>query len=140
MFFKKKSKCPRCNGKKYVDREDIKRLKMELRWLPGQCAYCESSGLVSNRILQNVKVNNAYLTCDLTRDERNNVIRHKEYAESMSDKINKELDLFFNEVKFLSKKNLSPEEIQEFYLLNSNENASNKDLLEYINQIIFHEE
>jgi hypothetical protein len=32
--------CPRCLGKGAVDSEDIRRLKKELFWGPGKCAYC----------------------------------------------------------------------------------------------------
>ncbi len=47
--------CPRCLGKGHVDNvdnvdnEDIKRLKKELYWAPGPCAYCVGIGSCSLR-------------------------------------------------------------------------------------------
>ncbi len=51
-----KTKCPRCLGNGYVDLNDIKRLKKELDWLPGQCTYCHGKGKVSYHKLVTVSV------------------------------------------------------------------------------------
>jgi serine/threonine protein kinase len=39
--------CPRCLGKGFVDENDIKRLKREFEWIPGNCAYCDGVGKVT---------------------------------------------------------------------------------------------
>ena len=65
-----KIQCPRCLGKGHVDNEDIKRLKKELYWVPGSCAYCEGIGSVTSDFVNSVKVDEAYLTVDLSSEER----------------------------------------------------------------------
>lgn len=37
-------KCPRCLGKGYVDRDDIRRLGMSGKWGPGPCRVCGATG------------------------------------------------------------------------------------------------
>jgi DnaJ-class molecular chaperone len=49
-------KCPRCNGKAYVDNEDIRRLGMELSWSPGLCRYCNGKAIVDAKIIKTVSV------------------------------------------------------------------------------------
>jgi serine/threonine protein kinase len=39
--------CPRCLGKGVVDENDIKRLQREFQWHPGNCAYCDGVGKVT---------------------------------------------------------------------------------------------
>ena len=53
-----------------MDNEDIKRLKKELYWVPGSCAYCEGIGSVTSDFVNSVKVDEAYLTVDLSSEER----------------------------------------------------------------------
>jgi len=65
-----KIQCPRCLGKGHVDNEDIKRLKKEIYWIPGSCAYCEGSGSVTSDIINSTEVDEAYLTTDLSPEER----------------------------------------------------------------------
>lgn len=43
IFRRNMVECPRCLGKGEVDLEDIKRLKKELFWAPGRCAYCNGN-------------------------------------------------------------------------------------------------
>jgi hypothetical protein len=62
--------CPRCLGKGHVDNEDIKRLKKELYWAPGPCAYCVGIGSVPSDLINSVDVDEAYLTVDLSPEER----------------------------------------------------------------------
>ena len=52
----KQIKCPRCNGKAYVDNEDIRRLGMELSWNPGTCRYCNGKAIVDEEIIKIVSV------------------------------------------------------------------------------------
>ena len=53
--------CPRCLGKGHVDKKDIKRLKREREWMPGQCAYCDGSGKVDDNMLQSTNVDEVSL-------------------------------------------------------------------------------
>ena len=57
--------CPRCLGKGNVDATDIKRLRRELEWAPGKCAYCNGLGVVPLQMIDRIRVNEAYLTMDL---------------------------------------------------------------------------
>lgn len=66
--------CPRCLGKGNVDMDDIIRLKKELHWLPGKCAYCNGLGKVPQSRSSKVAVDTAYLTIDLSRDERKRLL------------------------------------------------------------------
>ncbi|MFN0203769.1 MAG: hypothetical protein ACKVTZ_19735 [Bacteroidia bacterium] len=60
--------CPRCLGKGHVDDLDIKRLKRELEWNSGGCAYCQGLGSVSIEMIRNVAADEEYLVLNL--DER----------------------------------------------------------------------
>ena len=48
--------CPRCLGKKHVDKADIERLNRQNEWLPGPCAYCEEKGFVDSNTSENIPV------------------------------------------------------------------------------------
>lgn len=65
LFSRNRVSCPRCFGKGHVDIEDIKRLKMELFWGIGTCAYCKGSGKVSKKMTEKLSADLAYLTTDL---------------------------------------------------------------------------
>lgn len=66
--------CPRCLGKGDVDDNDIKRLKKELFWAPGKCAYCNGNGKVPPDRIEKISADIEYLTTDLPSWERHKVI------------------------------------------------------------------
>ena len=66
--------CPRCLGKGKVDLEDIKRLKKEIFWAPGKCAYCNGIGKVPPDRIKKLSADFEYLTTDLSSWERYKVI------------------------------------------------------------------
>ncbi|OJY92203.1 MAG: hypothetical protein BGP13_08550 [Sphingobacteriales bacterium 40-81] len=66
IFRRNLVECPRCLGKGKVDKEDIKRLKMDLFWAPGTCAYCKGIGKVPPKRTKKISADFAYLTTDLT--------------------------------------------------------------------------
>lgn len=74
LFRRNMVDCPRCLGKGQVDLADIKRLKKEIFWIPGKCAYCNGLGKVPPNRLAQVPVDMEYLTTDLSSWERNKVI------------------------------------------------------------------
>jgi hypothetical protein len=45
-FRKDKMKCPRCDGKGFVDSIDLHRLMMNEKWGVGWCRYCCATGQV----------------------------------------------------------------------------------------------
>ena len=67
FFGKENIECPRCLGKGGVDRNDIKRLGKELKWLPEKCAYCNGTGKVSLKMTERVKADKTYLTTDISK-------------------------------------------------------------------------
>jgi hypothetical protein len=66
--------CPRCLGKGHVDKDDIKRLKQQGKWIAGTCAYCKGSGAVDNEMLSKVPANATHLTTNLSEAERDVII------------------------------------------------------------------
>lgn len=64
LFGSQKVECPRCLGKGFVDKADIKRLEQEFFWNPGPCAYCNSDGLVNSETAGSVAPDNTYLTIE----------------------------------------------------------------------------
>jgi hypothetical protein len=69
LFKKLTIECPRCQGKTFVDIEDIRRLNKLLKWVPAPCAYCFGTGRVTKEMLSKVPVDYTYLTIDLPESE-----------------------------------------------------------------------
>jgi hypothetical protein len=141
FFARGKVKCPRCLGKGNVDLADIKRLKMELYWGEGQCAYCGGSGKVLPSTVTAIRPDMAYLTTDtpnseklrlLNRDE-NSLKRARDF-EAETESIIKEIeDLYFIE-------NLEPERIADSfegkYQMTNYVGDQRKAMINYINKVI----
>ena len=132
--------CPRCKGKGHVDWADIKRLKMSLKWAPGDCAYCESKGEVPESMISKVKTNETYLTEELSQEERHLLINNNFEAKQRAIEFNENANSFIVEIKSLHKiKKLNAKEITDM-ILETNKNkfdASEKEeLLEYVGRII----
>ena len=53
--------CPRCEGKTYVDNNDIIRLKRERFWSPGICNYCLGKGQVTIEFMEKNAVDSMYI-------------------------------------------------------------------------------
>ena len=102
--------CPRCLGKGKVDLEDIKRLKKELFWVSGKCAYCNGIGKVPPDRIGKLDVDFEYLTTDLTSWERHKIIngdrdahkRANKKKELIQDSIKEIEHLYYIENKELS--------------------------------------
>lgn len=104
--------CPRCLGKGNVDLEDIKRLKKELFWRPGKCAYCNGIGKVPPGRIENLRADFEYLTTDLPSWERHKVINGDEDALKRANKYKEEIQKFIEEVEHLYYiENMEPGEI-----------------------------
>ena len=138
LFKSNKVECPRCLGKGKVDIEDIKRLKMKLKWIPGPCAYCAETGKVSSKLESKIPVNMAYLTKDISTEERNMVLKGDSDALSRAEWYDSELNDFITEVDFLYfKGNLNSELITDFFLIGrATDETDRAELLDYITQII----
>lgn len=93
--------CPRCSGKGNVDFEDIKRLKKEAFWIPGQCAYCKGIGKVPPDRIKKVPVDLEYLTTDLTGWERLKVLNGDEEALKRAKEEKEAILKFVEEIEHL---------------------------------------
>lgn len=141
LFNTSKVNCPRCLGKGNVDLDDIKRLKKELFWLPGKCAYCNSSGKVSSEMLTKVSVDNSYLTIDITQEERNKLINNDPNALERANRFDREIDGFIKQVIYLHfVAKLDANTIADFYLIPKAEHEilpnEKEDILNHIKLII----
>jgi len=60
--------CPRCLGKGHVDIQDIKRLRRELFWEPGPCAYCDGKKVVELYFATNINADDWFITSDVDQE------------------------------------------------------------------------
>lgn len=135
------AECPRCVGKGYVDMDDIKRLKNELKWMPGKCAYCNGAGKVKPEIINEVAADEAYLTLDISKLERTLFISGNQAAVKRGQAHKEHVDLLIQEIRHLYfVDNLDIEEIAALYQLsNPHADMSQKtELLRYIKKVIDH--
>jgi|TARA_B110000908_G_C10011556_1_gene338792 hypothetical protein len=81
--------CPRCLGKGFVNKEDIKRLRREFFWIEGpHCAFCDGKKHVKYDFANRFNADDWYITSDLDKgkfqrylnedEEILNEIRHTE--------------------------------------------------------------
>lgn len=137
--------CPRCLGKGHVDMEDIKRLKMELKWTPGPCAYCNRKGRVAAGTQSRVAVNEAFPTTDISKKMRKKLFDQDEETLETAKSYNENIDNLIRQIIHMHvarKKNA--EQIAAFYLYPephlSKQNAQYKkdkeELVQYIKDVI----
>ena len=133
--------CPRCLGKGKVDLEDIKRLKKELFWRPGKCAYCNGIGKVPPDRIEKLSADFEYLTTDLPSWERHKVIngdkdalqRANEYKEVIKKIVEEIENLYYIE-------NKDPSEIADHFFHKQGQlvySASEKqEIIDYVEKVI----
>jgi len=133
--------CPRCLGKGHVDLEDIKRLKKELFWVPGKCAYCNGIGKVPPDRIEKVSVDFEYLTTDLSSLERHKVINANEQALQRANQQKQAVQEFINEIVhqyFIENK--EPNDIVNYIFEKQNilvySEDDKQELIEYIDKVI----
>src|ERR1044072_3977598 len=147
-FFKRSNDqvtCPRCLGKGHVDENDIKRLKKEMQWLPGNCAYCNGLKTVAADMVNTVPVDLTYLTTELSATERRKLKSNDQNAMQRAS----DFDAYINEyVEHVAQlyfvENLEVEEIAEQLLqpkpVSPGENSeylqAKTELMDYIAKII----
>lgn len=109
--------CPRCLGKGHVDEEDIKRLKKELFWAPGKCAYCNGIGKVPPDRIEKISADFSYLTTDLSSTERHKVINGDAEALQRAEQHKNEVEKFIEEIVHLYYiENKEPLQIADHFL------------------------
>lgn len=133
--------CPRCLGKGKVDQEDIIRLKKELYWAPGKCAYCNGIGKVPPGRIETLSADFEYLTTDLPSWERLKVVngdpdalkRAKEFRETVDGMIEEIERLYYIE-------NKEPGDIADYFFHKQQQlvySATEKQAaIEYIERVI----
>lgn len=111
--------CPRCLGKGHVDLNDIKRLGQELKWAPGNCAYCDGAGKVDPDIISNVEVNEGYLVNDLPTEEKGKLFKRDKKALERAREFNTHIDAWVEKIRQMHfEQNLSAEQITDWLIAN----------------------
>ncbi len=137
--------CPRCLGKGHVDRSDIIRLGQELRWAPGACAYCNSSGKVDPEVVDKVAANEGYLTTSVSIKERRRLFKQDKLALWQMQKHNARFDALVQQVRQMHFENgLSAEQITDWMIatypriLDGKKNSERQaEILAYIKKVIY---
>lgn len=96
-----KVECPRCLGKGYVDQADIIRLKRELKWLPGSCAFCNGTGKVPPGRTELVPADTTYLSSNLTGREQRKLFNGDAAALERARQYDAETDKLIAEIRKL---------------------------------------
>jgi hypothetical protein len=133
--------CPRCLGKGMVDLEDIKRLKKELFWNPGKCAYCNGIGKVPPDRPEKVSTDFEYLTTDLPSWERHKVINGDQDALKRANEFKDLIQNIIEEIEHLYYiENKEPSEIAEHLFHKQSQHvfsqSEKQELIDYIEKVI----
>lgn len=141
IFRKNWITCPRCLGKGHVDQQDITRLKMEIFWKSGKCAYCKGNGIVPPEGPQRVSPDLAYLSLDLPFEERNRLIRGDKAALERAAEFNMFfLDMVASIEQLYFSENRLPEDIaHQLFVLSDKQQytaAEKQEMVRYIEKIV----
>lgn len=131
--------CPRCLGKGHVDMDDIKRLGQELRWMPGKCAYCKGKGKVDPEMVSKVRVNESYLTNNLSGSERARLINGDPAALERGVELGKKTDELIQQIRsFYFVNKLDVEQIAELYLqaLPRRTSKQKAEMIDFIQRVV----
>ena len=133
--------CPRCLGKGEVDMNDIKRLKKELFWGPGKCAYCNGIGKVPPDRIEKLSADFEYLTTDLPSWERHKVINGDAEALRRASEFKEIVLIMVEEIEHLYYiENKEPAEIADYLFDKQGHSAysapERQELIEYIETVI----
>lgn len=141
LFNRNKIDCPRCLGKGDVDLQDIKRLKKELHWLPGKCAYCNGEGKVSSKKVSMVSVDIEYLTTDLPKGERKKLLNGDIGALQRAKAYEAGVNKFINQIEHQYYiENQEAEQIADYlfrkYPRLGNSSTERRETIDYIEKVI----
>jgi hypothetical protein len=140
--------CPRCLGKGHVDESDIIRLKQELRWKPGACAFCNGSGKVDPNNVDKVAANESYLTNNLSVQERKRLFKRDKLALEQMRRHNAFFDALIQQMRKMHfEQGLNAEQITDWMIANypsvldgKRISESRPEVLAYIEKVINHKE
>lgn len=82
---KKDIDCPRCLGKGYIDKNDIKRLRREYFWNPGKCAFCKEKKKVQLSFATKINADDWFICINTNENELEKYIARDK---SMVDHVN----------------------------------------------------
>jgi len=131
--------CPRCLGKKIVDQDDIKRLDLELFWLPGPCAYCEEEGKVSERLIAEFPADSLCFSLNISPEDRRKIRKHDQEAIDRAELFVKDMYCFVDEISYLYiTGGMNSKQILEFCLIReaSISDEETEELLKYIENVV----
>jgi hypothetical protein len=133
--------CSRCLGKGKVYLEDIKRLKKELFWDPGKCAYCNGIGKVPPDRIEKLSADFEYLTTDLPSWERYKVINGNRDALQRANEYKEEVQKIVEEIENLYYiENMDPGEIAEHFFCKQGQPvyspSQKQEMSDYIERVI----
>ncbi|MFT3705547.1 MAG: hypothetical protein QM802_24470 [Agriterribacter sp.] len=141
IFRSNMAECPRCLGKGKVDLEDIKRLKKELFWTPGKCAYCNGIGKVPPDRIEKLSADFEYLTTDLPSWERHKVINADEHALKRAGAFKDAIQTLIGEIEHLYYiENKEPAEIAAYFFHKQDQyvysDEEKQEMINYIKKVI----
>jgi len=125
--------------------EDIKRLKQELRWTPGSCAYCNGTGKIVPEMLSKVPVDASYLVNSLSKGEREKIFNNDSEAIQNARLYDRKINGIIREIIHLHfNEKMSPEHIADYLLSSYTATRSNNrkyqreraELIEYAKKVI----
>lgn len=121
--------------------QDIKRLKQETYWLPGKCAYCNGIGKVSSKLASTEIVDLAYLTSDISKEERKRILNGDKAALQRARQHQAEIDEVVRQIEHLYYiENLESGEIAKYFLRKYGRSKCSpeemQETIEYIEEVI----
>lgn len=112
---------------------------MELKWAPGECAYCSGTGQTTSRMVSNIRVDNSYLTVETPDYERKRLINLDEGALLRSKNYDVQLEELIEQISFLHfHGKMNAGSIADFYQISSQgiEEDEKNEFIEYVKKII----
>lgn len=126
------------------DQEDIRRLKQELIWLPGTCAYCNGTGTVDPKVVNNVPPDAIFLVTNLPAKERKKILQGHPDALERGRQYEEAVRQFIEQISHLHfAKGLNSLKIADFFLigkaLTETYEAEKQELVLFIEDVIQNE-
>lgn len=108
--------CPRCLGKGVVNEKDIKRMGMQMKWSPGECAYCNKKGKVSEKQLKGIDYKMTYFSSNLSNIERRMLLNKNPNSLAIAKMVDEKIDSYIKQIRYLSEKiGLTKEQIVKYF-------------------------
>jgi len=138
-----KIECPRCLGKGHVNDEDIKRLKKELKWEPGSCAYCNGTGKVKADLPSKLPVDTTYLSTSIPGKEAIKLQKGDQDALDRAAMFEVEMDTMISKIRYLYfEEKRSVQEIGRYFFDQNpavfTDEKFRYDVVEHIKKVIEH--